>query len=293
MPEWSLWMLEYARIEDHPLRQSIYGVGFDERVYMPFSYVLMEGEGHLALIDAGFDPRAAFVNRFLHEGDLDRAASPDTVLGKAGLAPQDIDTILITHAHYDHMGNLSAFPNAQVWLQARELERWNYAFSLPERFATLRQAIDPADLLYLEQLRQDGRLNLADGRVDDVLPGVDLVPAFDSHTDGSQYVAVRTGGQTWVMTGDNAYSYRNAEMTPDDPVLRGIGVGSGSLWRSLFVIDEMLQSAGDSSRLMIPHEAELYERFPSIRGNDNLAIAEMHLAPGTPSRLNIASSGPT
>ncbi|XAS74229.1 N-acyl homoserine lactonase family protein [Micrococcaceae bacterium Sec5.1] len=288
MAEWSFWMLEYARVEDHPTRKSLYGVGFDERGYMPYCYVLMEGEGHRVLIDTGFDPSAEFVSRFLPESVVNGAASASSVLAKVGLTPEDIDTILITHAHFDHMGNLQAFPNAQVWIQEREVQQWEYALSLPERFGTLSQATDPADLSYLKQLQKEGRLNLVDGRVEDVLPGVDLVPAFDSHTDGSQYITIHTGGETWVMPGDNVYSYRNVETGSSNPFYRGIGVGNGSLWRSLFVIDEMMQCAGESSRLMIPHEGQLFERFPSIRGEDNLAVAEMRLAPDTRSRLDTA-----
>jgi N-acyl homoserine lactone hydrolase len=290
MSEWSMWMLEYARVEDHPLRKSLYGTGFDERGYFPYCYVLLEGEGHLALIDTGFDPSSEIVRRFMPESAVKGAKHPREVLAKVGLTPEDIDTILITHAHFDHMGNLPAFPNAQVWIQAREVQQTEYALSLPERFGSLSQAFDPADLVYLEELRKEGRLNLADGRVDDVLPGVDLIPAFDSHTDGSQYIAVRAGSDSWVMPGDNVYSYRNVETSPSNPLYRGVGVANGSLWKSLFIIDEMMQCAGDSNRLMIPHEGEIFERFPSIRGDDNLAVAEMRLAQNTPSRLSLDSA---
>jgi len=290
MAEWSAWMLEYANFFEHPASRSLYGTGYDERIYFPFGYVLIEGEGHLALIDTGFDPGSTFINGFLHESTVSGSRSAREVLAKVDVDPSEIDTVFLTHAHFDHMGNLAVFPNATVWLQARELEQIDLALSRGERFAALTEALDPADLLTLEQVRIDGRLRLAEGEVHDALPGVDLIPAFDSHTNGSQLVVVRSGTESWVMTGDNAYSYRNVETTPEHPGYIGVGYGTGSLWRSLEVIDEMLQIAGDSSRLMIPHEGETFARFPSWRwAEDGLAVAELRLAPGHRSRVRAPS----
>lgn len=291
MAEWSIWMLEYAHHDTHPVSRVTYGAGYGETAYFPFSYTLLEGEGHLALVDVGFDDRSAFVNQILHESPIVGCASPEHVLAKVGVRPDDIDTIFITHAHFDHMGNLQAFPNAHVYVQARELERWEYALSLPPKFSALTEVLDPADVLYARQLQDDGRLTLVEGTATDVLPGIDLKPAFDSHTDGSQYVVIRNSTDTWVVTGDNASSYENVETSEKRPSYLGIGYGTGSLWRSLFLIDEMLQTAGASSRLVIGHAAGTYERFPSLRSSDGLGVAEMRLAPGATTRLQGVTRG--
>ena len=39
--------------------------------------------------------------------------------------------MLVTHAHFDHLGNVAAFPNATVYIQRREVEKWGWAVSLP------------------------------------------------------------------------------------------------------------------------------------------------------------------
>jgi len=282
MTEWSAWMIEYARTDDHPASRSLYGTAYDERWYLPFCFVLLEGEGHLALVDTGFDPGSTFIRGFLHESTVSTSRSARHVLGKLGVTPEDVDTVLLTHAHFDHMGNLPVFPNADVWIQRREVEWAEEAVRLPQRFRTLVEALDPSDLLYLTQLEESGRLHLADGVQKDVLPGVDLVPAFETHTEGSQYVVIRAGGESWVMTGDNVYSYRNVE---DPSGYFGIGYGNGSLARSLYTIDDIMQVAGTSERLLIPHEGKIFSRFPSVRTEDGLAVAEMRLAPGAASRL--------
>jgi N-acyl homoserine lactone hydrolase len=278
-------MIEYARCDVQPVAVSLYATGFGEFSYFPFSYTLLEGEGHIALVDVGFDTRSRFVDGLLHEFSITDCASPDVVLGKVGLTPEEIDTIFITHAHYDHMGALSWFPNAQVYLQRREIERWEVALALPERFQSLAASLDPADVLYARQLEHEGRLKLVDGVELGVLPGVDVRPAFDTHTDGSQYVVVNNSADTWVVTGDNVYSYRNVETSESKPGYTGIGYSSGSLWASLHIIDEMLEHATSSMTLAIGHEGETYDRFPSVRGADRLAVAQLRVAPNATSRL--------
>jgi hypothetical protein len=170
------------------------------------------------------------------------------------------------------MGNLGKFPNAMVYLQRREIERWQELLALGPRYDFLFGAIDPADVLYAVELAETGRLELVDGPRDDVLPGIDLRPAFNAHTEGSQYVVVRTGGEHWVVTGDGAFI--------------PIGFGSGSAIACLMLIDEMLDVAGDSNRFVIVHEKETFRRFPAATGDDRLSMAELVVAPSDVSHLS-------
>jgi glyoxylase-like metal-dependent hydrolase (beta-lactamase superfamily II) len=289
MDDWSIWMLEYARCDVQPVPRVLYGEGYGKTAYFPFSFLLLVGKGHTALVDVGYDPEREFISKLLHENAITCSRDAPSVLSKVGIRPEAVDTIFVTHAHYDHMGNLPAFPNARVYLQTREIERWEYALGMPSRFSALRESVDPADILYVRQLQEDGRLVLVDGVAQDVLPGIDLRPAFDSHTDGSQYVVIRNAEHTWVATGDNMFSYANAETTPSHPSYRGIGYGTGSLWRSLLIIDEMLTIAGAVERLAIVHEGETFQRFPSVRTADSLAVSELCLARGAESRLPVTS----
>ena len=38
--------------------------------------------------------------------------------------PQDVDAILVTHPHFDHIGDFGAFPNAPVYVQLDEDRGW-------------------------------------------------------------------------------------------------------------------------------------------------------------------------
>jgi len=171
-----------------------------------------------------------------------------------------------------------------VYLQEREVREWEQVLGSGARFSRLTGALDPADLLHLAALKQEGRLTLLAGSVDDVLPGISVRTAFDTHTGGSQYVVVQTELGPWVMAGDNIYSYRNVEGDGDGSYIP-IGFSAGSQTQNLRSMHEMVGIADGTSRLVIVHEGETFSRFPSGIGAGGLRIAELHLAAGRPSLL--------
>jgi len=164
------------------------------------------------------------------------------------------------------------------------VREWEQVLGSGARFSRLTGALDPADLLHLAALKQEGRLTLLAGSVDDVLPGISVRTAFDTHTGGSQYVVVQTELGPWVMAGDNIYSYRNVEGDGDGSYIP-IGFSAGSQTQNLRSMHEMVGIADGTSRLVIVHEGETFSRFPSGIGAGGLRIAELHLAAGRPSLL--------
>ncbi len=97
------------------------------------------------------------------------------------MTPEDIDTVIITHAHFDHFGNVEDFPNATFYMQEKELSKFIWAMSLPHQFQFLMSGVDPSDLLRGVQLAKEGRMKLLDGDVEEFLPGIDIFAAFDTH----------------------------------------------------------------------------------------------------------------
>jgi len=48
----------------------------------------------------------------------------DEVLRRHGIDAAGIDTLVLTHLHFDHAGNLDAFPNARIFVQRYDYEAW-------------------------------------------------------------------------------------------------------------------------------------------------------------------------
>src|ERR1700749_3249624 len=105
--------------------------------------------------------------------------------------------------------------------------------SIGRKFRWLTKAVDPGDVLRMVERATQGRLVSLEGAHEDVLPGIDLYPALESHTPGSQYVVIRNDGKrdsadSWVMAGDLIYQFENLNgANESDPYYVPVGLGSG------------------------------------------------------------------
>ena len=98
-------------------------------------------------------------------------------LEEAGLAPADVDSVVLTHAHWDHSQNVDVFPDAEIVISAAELD-----------YIERPHARDFATPAWTKYLFADRRVrSVRDG--DEILPGVTVVAA-GGHSAGSIAVAV-------------------------------------------------------------------------------------------------------
>ena len=240
------------------------------------------GTGYL--VDVGHDDESS--NRVLSERyDVIDWQPPEVVLAKVGVAPEDIDTVILSHLHYDHApARRGAFPNATFYLQRQELEGSRWALANAHLFQSIIGAIDPSDVEMLGALADTGRLVLLDGDLD-LFPGVQIRAARDTHTPGSQFVVVDNGGQNWVVTGDNMYSYRERRGRQSRRCSGQHRLRRGQLLEQPLHDRRDAPDRGSTDRLVIAHEGETFVRHPSRTFDDHLAVAELTLATGTATRI--------
>lgn len=118
-------------------------------------------------------------------------------LNSIGLKPEDIDTVILTHLHFDHADNVGLFPQARFILQKQE---WEYAKSpLPIQ----RSLYNPRTLMELEHL---DLILVGDGY--EVADGVEVI-LVPGHTKGQQAVVVNTSQGKYVLAGDLLYCWLN------------------------------------------------------------------------------------
>ena len=292
MSNYSIWVMEYAYIPGVPISSVIYGEHNKGERKLPYAYVLIKGNGIVAMVDVGYrhqDYGATLGDKF----GVQNWQPPSVVLAEAGLKPEDVQHIFLTHAHFDHAGNTDAFPNAKFYIQERELSKWVWAMALDKKYRWLNVATDPGDIMRIVDLARQGRLVAVDGDQADVLPGIDIHAAPDTHTWGCQFITIRNDGQLqgedrWVMAGDLVYTYENLRGTEEAPgAYVPVGLAMVSQTNLLFATDDMIKTAGgDYKRVVPPHEEAIKDVFPSRTTKSGLRISEIALAQGDKSLVS-------
>lgn len=291
MGDYSIWVLDYAAVNQFPQAVMLYGPWHSGIRNLPYAYALLKGKGEVILIDTGYDHKE--YGKYLADlYGVSNYHGPAEVLAECGVTPADVTRVLITHAHFDHMGGLDLFPNATFYIQKRELDKWVWALTLGPEYRFLVGAADPADIMKATRLAKEGRMIVVDGDAEDILPGIDLHLAADTHTYGSMYVTIRNDGarnsqDVWVFAGDNIYTYDNLTgLDKNDPQLVPIGLAVGSQSNLIFCSADMLKATGGEVKRVIPiHEDRLKETFPSRRTKADLHVVELALAKGEASRV--------
>ena len=125
-------------------------------------------------------------------------------LAAAGYRPEQVDTILITHMHPDHIGGLvaagkMAFPNATVHADQRDADFWTSAAEL-EKASSARKGYFQGAAAAIGPYASAGRFKPFTGP-SDLLPGIRAMPA-PGHTPGHTLYAIESKGQKLVFWGD-------------------------------------------------------------------------------------------
>jgi len=169
------------------------------RILMATNCMLVRTPDANILIEAGMGPKLSDKERDIWAYDRDPGL-PDALAG-VGLQPQDIDLVVLSHLHFDHIGALVTpgrdgeltplFQRARHVVQATELEAWRR----PDPRS--KPSYKPENLGILEE---EGRLQVVEGD-QEVAPGI-RVRVTGGHTAGHQAVYVSDKEQTVVFTGD-------------------------------------------------------------------------------------------
>ena len=295
MGQYSIWVLEYSYVSKYHKSGVLYGAHNQGFLKLPYCYALIKGNGHVAMVDVGYNDKD-YGKHLADKFGVENWHSPSEVLAGVGLTPEDVDTVFITHAHFDHFGNVEDFPKAKFFIQEREITKWTWAMSLPDRLRWMMTAVDPGDIVRGVDLARQKRLVCVDGDLADVLPGIDLRVAYDSHTFGSMWVSVRNdatpgSADRWVLAGDLVYVFDNIEGSGAnvdvDTLYVPVGLAVGSQENLVMATEAMMKEVNYEARRVIPiHEERLSQRFPSRLTADGLLITEICLADGEPSKVS-------
>jgi glyoxylase-like metal-dependent hydrolase (beta-lactamase superfamily II) len=247
-PEYSIQAIRYGTIKDFPVPALVMGAPRGEKTDIAMIFWLIRGGGRNVLFDSGFH-RESWLNEFPTADYL----RPDEAVKLAGIAPEDVTDIVISHAHWDHMGGIDLFPKATLWIQKQE-----YAYYTGDAWQQggRHGGIDPDDVKVLLQRNIEGRVRLVDGDGVEILPGIRAYTGA-RHTFASQYIRV-DGDPPFVLASDNCYLYRNLAEH------KASATFSEADWPAN--IDNqarMIELAGSADRVVPGHDPREFEKFPT------------------------------
>ena len=206
-----------------------------------FTRLLIETGAHQVLVDAGAGKLAPSTGRLVDS------------LRQAGVAPAQVDTVIITHAHPAHVGGMlddggePVFAGARYFLWRSEWEFWTsevaYQRASPRHVAIARGN--------LEQVREQTVLLEQEG---DIVPGVSVIPA-PGHTPGHTIVSVSSGGERLLYVGDTVFHPWHLEHPDWASIYDIVPEQAAAIKRRVFDL------AAETGALVIAHH---FAPFPSL-----------------------------
>ena len=245
---YSIQAIRYGTIADFPVSDLVMGAPEGEKIDIAMVIWLIRGGGHNVLFDSGFH-RASWLKEF----PMADYVRPDEAVKLAGVRPEDVTDIVVSHAHWDHMGGIDLFPNATVWIQKQEFGYYTGDAWQP---GGQHGGIDQDDVAALVRKNTDGRLRFVDGDGVEILPGIRAYTGA-RHTFASQYIRV-DGDPPFVLASDNCYLYRNLAEHKASATFSEADRPANIRNQA-----RMIDLAGSADRVVPGHDARQFEKFPT------------------------------
>tara|TARA_A100001037_G_scaffold199021_1_gene178059 strand:- start:4898 stop:5743 length:846 start_codon:yes stop_codon:yes gene_type:complete len=170
----------------------------DNCINVALNCILIKHAGKSVLIDTGIGNK---LSPSLQKRFSSQSGKLLSNLKELNVAPSDIDYVIITHLHFDHVGGCTAhdnsgnlynvFPNATHFIQKRD---WDEATILNDR---TKGAYNEDDFI---PLYDNNQLELIDGDFE-LIPGLNIY-LTGGHTAGHQIITLASEGRTFATLGD-------------------------------------------------------------------------------------------
>src|SRR5215472_2056680 len=139
-PQYALYAVRYATREARRGEHFYGGDPHDGPMPMDYFVWAAVSPGMSVVIDAGFTAAVAARRGRNH------LRAPADGLRLLGIDAAAVPHVILTHFHYDHVGNLESFPAATFWVNEREMAFWTGRHA---GRGALRALIEPDDVLFL------------------------------------------------------------------------------------------------------------------------------------------------
>ncbi len=242
--DYEVYAIKYATLERRASENFIGGDPHETASNLDYYVWLARSEARTFVIDTGFDSAVA------ERRGRRMITPPGESLKRLGVEPGAVKDVIITHLHYDHVGNFGLFPAATFHLQDDEMsyatgrymahEFFSYAYEVDEVVAMVRKAYQ-------------GRVRFHDGDAE-LAPGLSL-HKIGGHTRGLQAVRAHTRAGWIVLASDASHLYANLNENRPFPIVYDVGRMIEGYRR--------LRELADAPELIVPgHDPLVMKRYP-------------------------------
>ena len=262
--DYRIFALKYAGPVSSKIAMVLYLGDWDEAIERNYYIWAVQGGGNTVVFDCGIRPG------FAAESDLLRPTyvRPDEALSRIGIDAAEVEHLVISHVHFDHIGGLELFPKAKVYVQRREFDFWVYdPVAKRPPFAGIQGDVNPrwmpsygvSDAVAIRQLgelRGSDRLVLVDGD-QEILPGIELL-LTPGHTIALQSMAVETPKGLAVLASDCAHIQKSFELDTPSGLITDMPAWLRSYTKLRNKVD------GNIEMLFPGHDSQLLENYPRV-----------------------------
>ena len=255
VPNFEIYAVKYATRE---ARSAEHFYGHDpHNAPMPMDYFVWAAVSpeHTVVVDTGFTAEVAARRGRKH------LRCPVEGLKTLGIDCAQVPYVILTHLHYDHVGNLERFPAATFVIQDEEMAFWTGRYASRAHFRAL---VEVKDVVYLVRENFEGRVCFVDGN-DEIVPGI-TVHRAGGHSAGLQVVRVKTGRGNVVLASDATHFYANIEEDRPYRLITDLAQMYGAF--------DLVHSLADSPAHVVPgHDPLVTERFSTVgKGLEGVAV---------------------
>ena len=246
---YEIYAIRYAKLHSHRselyYRYSSYGVP-DAEVEMAYYFWVLRRDDETIVVDTGFDPVVGTAR------GRTCLVPPTEALSRIGIEPSTVATVIVTHLHYDHIGNLDAFPHAQLIVPEAELEFWTGPLATRFQFGA---HVETREIAVVEEAQVEGRVRMTSG-MEEILDGITAIEV-GGHSPGQQLTLVEGATGRVVLASDAVHFSEELELQRPFAVMH-------DLERMYAAYDTLDELAAGGAIIVPGHDPDVARRYPAI-----------------------------
>lgn len=258
---YEVFALKYG--ESERMRSDTFLLGDPHDAPMALAYYVwvVRNDKRTFVVDMGFDPRTAE-----ERGRKLMRTVPDA-LATLGIEASRVTDVVVTHMHWDHAGNVAAFPNARFHIQDAEMA---YVTGRCMTHEVLRFPFAKDHVVAMVTSLFEGRVSFCDPE-DELAPGV-TVHHVGGHSKGLMVVRVMTARGPMVLASDASHYYEHFH--------------KDRVFTIVHNVEELLQGyrtmrklAASDDHVIPGHDPLVLARYPAVSADLSGIVARLDVDP--------------